>query len=225
MCGLILHSISKDSPPRWSNLSQQAPTSTPPNPIGATQTAALKTQPVTKPPNPAKNQILNALKSIFRAEDDKAKKSTRAPPVKPTKARGPTDPPFIGDSYMTENVPPQTNCPDGIQSRIKQSEFGGRFLEHIPVLQWAQHVTQEQHQRLKRYPGTHGWGGVDYNSEIVLFHSFLKLTGLCVGKFPKVSHSCLASRVTWFRGQLLTTGKTTFAEIEHCLMPQKDFML
>ncbi|KAM4715080.1 alpha-N-acetylgalactosaminide alpha-2,6-sialyltransferase 2 [Anableps anableps] len=157
---LRLISATKDSPPRWSDLSQEALTST-----GAKQTTALKTQPVTNPPKPAQNQIVNNSRSSSKSEsEDKAKKSTRAPPAKPTKALGPTEPSYIGDLYMTENIPPQTNCPDGIRSRIKESEFGGQFLEHIPVLQWAQHVTQEQHQRLKRYPGTHGWGGIDYNT-------------------------------------------------------------
>lgn len=57
-------------------------------------------------------------------------------------------------------------CPDSIRSRVGKTEFGERFLESIPVLQWAKHVTPEQHRRLSRYPGAHGWGGIDYNSEI-----------------------------------------------------------
>ncbi|KAM4526264.1 alpha-N-acetylgalactosaminide alpha-2,6-sialyltransferase 2 [Fundulus diaphanus] len=157
------NSIAKDSSPRGSDLSQQDVTSAPPNPTAAKKTAALKTQPVTHPPKPAQNQILNASSSKSEGED-KAKKSTKAPPAKPAKPPGPTDPPYIGDSYMTEKFPPQTNCLDGIRNRIKESEFGSRFLECIPVLQWARHVTEEQHQRLKQYPGTHGWGGVDYDT-------------------------------------------------------------
>uniref|UniRef100_A0A3Q2ZC75 alpha-N-acetylgalactosaminide alpha-2,6-sialyltransferase n=1 Tax=Kryptolebias marmoratus TaxID=37003 RepID=A0A3Q2ZC75_KRYMA len=51
------------------------------------------------------------------------------------------------------------NCSSGIRSRIKESEFGGRFLEHIPVLQWAKHVSPEQYERLRRYPGTHALAG------------------------------------------------------------------
>uniref|UniRef100_A0A3Q4IB56 alpha-N-acetylgalactosaminide alpha-2,6-sialyltransferase n=1 Tax=Neolamprologus brichardi TaxID=32507 RepID=A0A3Q4IB56_NEOBR len=86
-------------------------------------------------------------------------------PARPAK---PTDPPFIGDSYMSEDVPPQTGCPDSIRSRVGKTEFGERFLESIPVLQWAKHVTPEQHRRLSRYPGAHGWGGIDYDSEILI---------------------------------------------------------
>ncbi|KAM9832614.1 alpha-N-acetylgalactosaminide alpha-2,6-sialyltransferase 2 [Neosynchiropus ocellatus] len=73
-----------------------------------------------------------------------------------------TEPPFIGDSYMTDGVPIQTNCSDGIRSRISATEFGARFLDRIPVLQWAKHVTLELHQRLRQYPGTHGWGGISF---------------------------------------------------------------
>uniref|UniRef100_A0A8P4K883 alpha-N-acetylgalactosaminide alpha-2,6-sialyltransferase n=1 Tax=Dicentrarchus labrax TaxID=13489 RepID=A0A8P4K883_DICLA len=81
----------------------------------------------------------------------------------PTAAR-PTEPPFIGDAYMSEDIPPQTDCPGGIRGQVTKTEFGGRFLKHIPVLQWAQHVTREAHQRLKQYPGAHGWGGVEYST-------------------------------------------------------------
>uniref|UniRef100_A0A3Q2PI47 alpha-N-acetylgalactosaminide alpha-2,6-sialyltransferase n=1 Tax=Fundulus heteroclitus TaxID=8078 RepID=A0A3Q2PI47_FUNHE len=157
------NSIAEDSTPRDSDLSQRDGTSTPPNPTAAKKTAALKTQPFTNPPKPAQNQILNAFSSKSEGEDE-AKKSTKALPAKPTKPPGPTDPPYIGDSYMTEEFPSQTNCLDGIRNRIKESEFGSRFLERIPVLQWARHATEEQHQRLKQYPGTHGWGGVDYDT-------------------------------------------------------------
>lgn len=59
-------------------------------------------------------------------------------------------------------------CPDSIRSRVGKTEFGERFLESIPVLQWAKHVTPEQHRRLSHYPGAHGWGGIDYDSEILI---------------------------------------------------------
>ncbi|XP_043958778.1 alpha-N-acetylgalactosaminide alpha-2,6-sialyltransferase 2 isoform X1 [Gambusia affinis] len=149
-------SPSNDALLRWSDLVQDDLTPTLLDLAAAEQTAALKTRPVTSPAKPAQDQIKN--NSLSRSEG--VDRTTRAPLTKP----GPTEPPYIGDFYMSENVPPQTNCPDGIRSRIKESEFGQRFLEHIPVLQWAQHVTQEQHQRLKRYPGTHGWGGVDFDT-------------------------------------------------------------
>ncbi|XP_054898641.1 alpha-N-acetylgalactosaminide alpha-2,6-sialyltransferase 2 [Poeciliopsis prolifica] len=156
-------STSKNALLRWSDLVQDDLTSTLLDLAGAKQTAALKTQPVTSPPKPAQDQIKND--SLSRSEgEDKAKNTTRAPLSKTARPPGPTEPAYIGDFYMSENIPPQTNCPDGIRSRIKESELRQRFLEHIPVLQWAQHVTQEQYQRLKQYPGTHGWGGIDYDT-------------------------------------------------------------
>ncbi|XP_035468049.2 alpha-N-acetylgalactosaminide alpha-2,6-sialyltransferase 2 [Scophthalmus maximus] len=82
----------------------------------------------------------------------------------PTQATGPTEPPFIGDTYMTEDIPPQTNCSDGVGTRVATTEFAGRFLKRVPVLQWANHVSPEQHRRLSNYPGAHGWGGLDYKT-------------------------------------------------------------
>lgn len=62
-------------------------------------------------------------------------------------------------------------CPDGIRARVKSSEFGKRFLEQIPVVQSLKHAAPEQYQRLRRYPGTHGWGGVDFKSEFLYIES------------------------------------------------------
>ncbi|XP_020506183.1 alpha-N-acetylgalactosaminide alpha-2,6-sialyltransferase 2 [Labrus bergylta] len=73
-----------------------------------------------------------------------------------------TVPPYIGDSYMTEDFPLQTHCPDSIRRRVAQTEFREEFLKNVPVLQWAQHVTPENHLRLSKYPGSHGWGEMDY---------------------------------------------------------------
>lgn len=56
-------------------------------------------------------------------------------------------------------------CPDGVRGHVNNTEHGRSFLPGIPVLQWAPHATREQYQRLSRYPGAHGWQGVDYNSE------------------------------------------------------------
>ncbi|XP_056285105.1 alpha-N-acetylgalactosaminide alpha-2,6-sialyltransferase 2 isoform X2 [Pseudoliparis swirei] len=98
------------------------------------------------------------------ADRTRTRTSTRAPIGLQPQQLIPTEPPFIGDTYLSEDTPPLTDCPDDIRSRVTQTEFGGRFLEHIPVLQWAQHVTPEQHQRLSQYPGGHGWGGVDYHT-------------------------------------------------------------
>uniref|UniRef100_A0A3Q3WE66 alpha-N-acetylgalactosaminide alpha-2,6-sialyltransferase n=1 Tax=Mola mola TaxID=94237 RepID=A0A3Q3WE66_MOLML len=84
-------------------------------------------------------------------------------PPQPTQAARPTEPPFIGDTYMSEDIPPQTACPDGVRGHVNNTEHGRSFLPGIPVLQWAPHATREQYQRLSRYPGAHGWQGVDYN--------------------------------------------------------------
>ncbi|XP_028332143.1 alpha-N-acetylgalactosaminide alpha-2,6-sialyltransferase 2 [Gouania willdenowi] len=81
--------------------------------------------------------------------------------VHPTKARGPTEPPFVGDRYTIEDFIPQTNCPEGIRNQIEKTEFAARFLAGIPILQWAKHATPEQYRRLSQYPGTHGWAGID----------------------------------------------------------------
>ncbi|XP_072229659.1 alpha-N-acetylgalactosaminide alpha-2,6-sialyltransferase 2 [Leuresthes tenuis] len=133
------------------------------HPDRVTQSPALTTQTATKVLKTAQNKAVNDSKSSSRYAVA-AEASSKRPTVRPTRAAGPTEPPFIGDSYMSEDVPPQTVCSDSIRGRVKDTAFGGRFLEHIPVLQWAKHVTQEQHERLRRYPGAHGWGGIDYNT-------------------------------------------------------------
>ncbi|XP_070782981.1 alpha-N-acetylgalactosaminide alpha-2,6-sialyltransferase 2 [Enoplosus armatus] len=135
----------------------------------ATQNPTLKTQTSTAAGHkPAENNVLDVSKSTSRSDGvDKTRTSTKGPalkPQQPTQAARPTEPPFIGDTYMSEDIQPQTDCQGSIQRRVTETEFGGRFLEHIPVLQWAKHVTREQHQRLSRYPGAHGWGGVDYKT-------------------------------------------------------------
>ncbi|XP_045924723.1 alpha-N-acetylgalactosaminide alpha-2,6-sialyltransferase 2 isoform X1 [Micropterus dolomieu] len=130
----------------------------------ATQTLKTQTSKVSK--QKVENNVLDVSKSSSDGLD-KTWISTKGPTPKPqriTQAARTTEPSYIGDTYMSEDVPPQTDCPDGIQSRVTQTEFGERFLKNIPVLQWAKHVTPEQHQRLSRYPGAHGWGGVDYET-------------------------------------------------------------
>ncbi|XP_068610450.1 alpha-N-acetylgalactosaminide alpha-2,6-sialyltransferase 2 [Brachionichthys hirsutus] len=107
---------------------------------------------------PADDNVLGVSKLGPGAGSEDATPKPRQPTARPT------EPPFIGDAYMSEDIPPQTDCPDGIRSRITVTEFSGKYLKHIPVLQWAKHVTPEQHQRLSRYPGAHGWGGVDYTT-------------------------------------------------------------
>nr|XP_019961076.1 PREDICTED: alpha-N-acetylgalactosaminide alpha-2,6-sialyltransferase 2-like [Paralichthys olivaceus] len=129
-------------------LQEKTPAHTP-APTSETQTAAEQQQ------QPAE--------STSRSEAvGETRSSTRGPTLKPPQF---TEPPFIGDTYMGEDVPPQNNCTDGVRSRVAQTEFGGRFLRRIPVLQWADHLSREQYQRLSQYPGAHGWGGIDYNCE------------------------------------------------------------
>ncbi|KAG7215478.1 hypothetical protein INR49_003254 [Caranx melampygus] len=133
--------------------------------------------------NVSKSSTTNSPSGAGRTRTSARTPAPQRPPQTRQAAPGPTEPPFIGDTYMSEDVPPQTvsplpplllvlihlsrrftDCPDGIRSHVAQTEFGGRFLQRIPVLQWAEHVTQEQHQRLSRYPGAHGWGGIDYKT-------------------------------------------------------------
>ncbi|XP_076007724.1 alpha-N-acetylgalactosaminide alpha-2,6-sialyltransferase 2 isoform X2 [Genypterus blacodes] len=75
-----------------------------------------------------------------------------------------TERPFIGDSYTSEDLPPQTDCSNSIRGRISQTDFSRLFLRSVPVLQWAKHATPDQYKRLSRYPGAHGWGGIDYKT-------------------------------------------------------------
>uniref|UniRef100_H3BZW8 alpha-N-acetylgalactosaminide alpha-2,6-sialyltransferase n=1 Tax=Tetraodon nigroviridis TaxID=99883 RepID=H3BZW8_TETNG len=73
-----------------------------------------------------------------------------------------TEPPVLsGDVYLSEEDRPQSSCPDSVRTRVARTEFGERFLKNVPVLQWARHATRGQYERLRRYPGSHGWGGVD----------------------------------------------------------------
>ncbi|XP_076154169.1 alpha-N-acetylgalactosaminide alpha-2,6-sialyltransferase 2 [Alosa pseudoharengus] len=74
----------------------------------------------------------------------------------------PTKPDFFGDSYAAENASLQTSCPDSIRTKVPLSSFAKKFLETIPVLQWAKYATMAEYQRLKNYPGAHGWGGLQF---------------------------------------------------------------
>ncbi|KAJ8283149.1 hypothetical protein COCON_G00019990 [Conger conger] len=76
----------------------------------------------------------------------------------------PSEPPFIGDHYAQDDLEPLSNCSTGIWQRIMGTVFGERFLPHVPVLQWQGHVSPLEYQRLRQYPGAHGWGGVQYET-------------------------------------------------------------
>uniref|UniRef100_A0A1A8J6Z6 alpha-N-acetylgalactosaminide alpha-2,6-sialyltransferase n=2 Tax=Nothobranchius kuhntae TaxID=321403 RepID=A0A1A8J6Z6_NOTKU len=140
---------------KWHHL----PVTSTPHLTRVSQTSALKTQKATKLPKTTLGKNLSKSNSMLNGGDE-----GKTPTTQTAKAPRLTEPPFIGDYYMSEDVPPRTNCSDGIQSRVKKSEFREKFLAHIPVLQWAKHVTPKQHQRLRNYPGSHGWGNIDYDS-------------------------------------------------------------
>ncbi|XP_075891180.1 alpha-N-acetylgalactosaminide alpha-2,6-sialyltransferase 2 isoform X1 [Nelusetta ayraudi] len=93
--------------------------------------------------------------------------ASRAPltptPQRYTQVARPTEPPFIGDSYMSGETA-ATTCANGIRSRVDKTVFGERYLKDIPVLQWADHATRENYLRLSQYHGTHGWGSIDYKT-------------------------------------------------------------
>ncbi|XP_043109404.1 alpha-N-acetylgalactosaminide alpha-2,6-sialyltransferase 2 isoform X2 [Puntigrus tetrazona] len=72
----------------------------------------------------------------------------------------PTELDFFGDRYATDDIPPQTNCPNNIRKRVPQTPFSKMFLHNIPVLQWAKHFSLEEYERLSHYHGAHGWGSV-----------------------------------------------------------------
>ncbi|XP_057681977.1 alpha-N-acetylgalactosaminide alpha-2,6-sialyltransferase 2 [Corythoichthys intestinalis] len=76
----------------------------------------------------------------------------------------PTESPFIGDSYASQNVTPLTECPDGIRSLVAESDFAQLFLGNVPVLQWLTHATPDEYRRLSRYAGANGWGGLSYQT-------------------------------------------------------------
>ncbi|XP_071763974.1 alpha-N-acetylgalactosaminide alpha-2,6-sialyltransferase 2 [Centroberyx gerrardi] len=139
----------------------------------ATQALPLKAQPpAAAGEQPAKNNTLPPPRDVSESSSESdAKDNGRTAteglnlrPRQPTRTPRTTQPPYIGDTYASEDIPPQTDCPDSVRRRVPSTDFGGRFLKSIPVLQWAKHATPEQYQRLSQYPGTHGWGGVDYET-------------------------------------------------------------
>uniref|UniRef100_A0A3Q3MFC1 alpha-N-acetylgalactosaminide alpha-2,6-sialyltransferase n=1 Tax=Labrus bergylta TaxID=56723 RepID=A0A3Q3MFC1_9LABR len=138
-----------------------------------TQTPTLKCQttPTTEHKAAENNRVLNVSKASSGPVEgsDKTTRtmfSTKAPIVKPQRpakaTRSKKEPAFIGDSYLSEDNQLQTLCSDGLQSRVKKSEFGERYLNNIPILMLAKHATPEQYQRLKKYTPVHGWSGINY---------------------------------------------------------------
>ncbi|XP_026868875.2 alpha-N-acetylgalactosaminide alpha-2,6-sialyltransferase 2 isoform X1 [Electrophorus electricus] len=84
--------------------------------------------------------------------------TTAGRPIKATKI---TEADFIEDQYVAENLPSQTRCPSGIRRRVSQTAFAKRYLDSVPVLQWAKHFSPQEYQRLAHYSGAYGWGSVD----------------------------------------------------------------
>ncbi|XP_064806113.1 alpha-N-acetylgalactosaminide alpha-2,6-sialyltransferase 2-like [Oncorhynchus masou masou] len=118
------------------------------------------------PPTPLSLKVKSTSPARVRPSTEPGARTTKGSDLKGAllKSAKPTEPPFIGDSYYSEDAPPQTDCPDSIRSRVPQTDFGVRYLGRIPVLQWAKHATLEQYQRLRQYPGTHGWANLDFNT-------------------------------------------------------------
>ncbi|CAB1338596.1 unnamed protein product [Coregonus sp. 'balchen'] len=94
----------------------------------------------TTPPTPLSLKVQSTSPARVRSSTEPGARTTKGPDLKGallTKSPKPTEPPFIGDSYYSEDAPPRT---------------------------WAKHATPEQYQRLRLYPGTHGWANLDYNT-------------------------------------------------------------
>ncbi|KAM3859910.1 alpha-N-acetylgalactosaminide alpha-2,6-sialyltransferase 2 [Diretmus argenteus] len=144
----------------------ERPSATPP-------TTSLKTQPsATTGEKPAETNTLPLLRMVIKSNStsdakDNARTTTigpNLPPQQPTHAAKTTEPPYIGDTYTSEDIPSQTDCPDSLRRRVPTTDIGGLFLKDIPVLQWAKHATPQQYQRLSQYPGAHGWEAIDYET-------------------------------------------------------------
>ncbi|XP_037134174.1 alpha-N-acetylgalactosaminide alpha-2,6-sialyltransferase 2 [Syngnathus acus] len=116
------------------------------------------------------SQLTDGL-SVFRSDSPDSESSLCGDRASPTPSPAAhaynvfgktTEPSFIGDAYANEDVPPQTDCPDGIRSRVLRSDVAGLFLKNIPVLQQSTDATPAQYSRLSRYVGANGWGSLAY---------------------------------------------------------------
>ncbi|XP_026207440.1 alpha-N-acetylgalactosaminide alpha-2,6-sialyltransferase 2 [Anabas testudineus] len=162
------NSSSQDFPKPTLNQSYGAQRSSPPPASTLHPELWVEGATPTQTPTPVRQQkaIGNRIgvRSDFLDETKTRTRGSTLRPPQPTQAARTTEPPFIGDEYMSEDISPQTSCSEGVKSQVEKTEFGGQFLKDVPVLQWAKHVTPEQYERLSKYPGAHGWGGIDYKS-------------------------------------------------------------
>nr|XP_023684956.1 alpha-N-acetylgalactosaminide alpha-2,6-sialyltransferase 2-like isoform X1 [Paramormyrops kingsleyae] len=118
----------------------------------------LSTSPQLGVPSGIPHMSLDRIKIAFRTtEIPKILHASTAPAVV-----GPTDPPYIGDKYAQEDSFPQRVCQDSIRQKVAGTIFEPKILPRIPVLQWHKHFSPEEYRRLQNYPGSHGWGEVDY---------------------------------------------------------------
>ncbi|XP_073683916.1 alpha-N-acetylgalactosaminide alpha-2,6-sialyltransferase 2 [Garra rufa] len=101
-----------------------------------------------------KSDLRDSSESGNNTKSDQSRSNPLKPVVKPT------EPDFFGDQYAKDDIPSQTNCPKNIRKLVPQTQFAEKFLQDIPVLQWAKHFTPEEYQRLSHYSGAHGWGSV-----------------------------------------------------------------
>lgn len=108
----VLHSGSRDSEEPLDRKSNSDQWTHPPP--ASTFHPTLKSQTSTAAEHkPAEEGVLDVSESSTRS-DGVDETRTKGPVVKPQQptpaaaAAGPTEPPFIGDTYMSEDIPPQT---------------------------------------------------------------------------------------------------------------------
>ncbi|XP_043945639.1 alpha-N-acetylgalactosaminide alpha-2,6-sialyltransferase 2-like [Protopterus annectens] len=76
----------------------------------------------------------------------------------------PTEPPvLLGEAYATDTTYMNSKCPERIREVALNIEWLKRiFIHTIPVLQWNDHVTMEEYQRLQIYNLCYGYAIIDF---------------------------------------------------------------
>lgn len=72
--------------------------------------------PVEKVQDVSENDGADKVENKIVVETKTVTKQPKPKPPEPPKAQGPTDPPYIGDSYMSEVQPPQTVSPTSLSA-------------------------------------------------------------------------------------------------------------